>query len=425
MRKRAAIHSRFSVAASFALVAAATLSLTSVAAKAQEPIKIGFSMALTGPLSPNGKQALLGMKIWEEETNAKGGLLGRPVKLVYYDDQTNASTVPGIYTKLIDVDKVDLVVGPYATNMIAPAMPVIMQKGKVFIALFGLDVNSEFKYPKFFMMLPTGPDTKPSFTEGFFDTAAAQNPKPTTVALVAADAEFSRNACEGARVNVKKHGFKVVYDKTYPPTTTDFSPIVRAIQATNPDVVCICSYPLDSVGMVRAVNEIGFKPKMIGGAMVGLQATVFKNQLGPLLNGFVNYETWVPAKNMMYAGTEEFFKKYQARAPGEGIDPLGYYLGGWGYAYIQILGDAVKATNSLDDNKIADHIRKTTFKTIKGDITFGKDGEWAKSGMLQVQYHSIKKGDGLETWRGMSYQTVLTPPGMKTGNVIYPYEKAK
>ena len=144
---------------------------------AQEPIKIGFSMALTGPLSPNGKQALLGMKIWEEEINAKGGLLGRPVKLVYYDDQTNASTVPGIYTKLIDVDKVDLVLGPYATNMAAPAMPVIMQKGKLFIILFGLDVNHEFKYDKFFAMIPTGPDAKASFAEGFFEVAAAQNPE--------------------------------------------------------------------------------------------------------------------------------------------------------------------------------------------------------------------------------------------------------
>ena len=98
-------------------------------------------MALTGPLAANGKQALLGMKIWEEEINAKGGLLGRPVKLVYYDDQSNPSTVPGIYTKLIDVDRVELVLGPYATNMAAPAMPVIMQKGKLFIILFGLDVN--------------------------------------------------------------------------------------------------------------------------------------------------------------------------------------------------------------------------------------------------------------------------------------------
>jgi branched-chain amino acid transport system substrate-binding protein len=390
-----------------------------------KPITIGFSMALTGPLSPNGKQALLGMKIWEEETNAKGGLLGRPVKLVYYDDQSNPSTVPGIYTKLLDVDKVDLVVGPYATNVIAPAMPVVMQKGKAFIALFGLDVNHEFKYDKYFVMIPTGPNTKPSFTEGFFEIAVAQNPRPQTAALVAADAEFSLNACEGARTNAKKHGFKVVYDKTYPPATTDFGPVVRAIQATNPDIVVICSYPLDSVGMVKAVNEVGFKPKMIGGAMVGLQATVFKNQLGPLLNGWVNYETWVPDTKMMYTGTDDFFKKYQSRAAAEGVDPLGFYLGGWGYAYIQVLGDAVKATNSLNDNTIADYMRKNTFKTIKGDIKFGKNGEWDQGRMLQVQYHGIKPGAGLDTWRGMSYQTILTPPDLKTGNVIYPFEKAR
>ena len=263
----------------FATAAAAAMSVASItgaSAQSGEPIKIGFGMALTGPLAANGKQALLGTKIWEETINAKGGLLGRPVKLVYYDDQSNPSTVPGIYTKLLDVDKVDLIVGPYATAQIAPAMPVVMQKGKVFIGLFGLAVNTEFNYPKYFAMIPSGPDPKPSFTEGFFQVAAAQNPKPQTVALVAADQEFSKNACEGARENADKAGLKVVYDKTYPPSTTDFTPIVRAIQATNPDVVTICSYPLDSVGMLKAVNEVGFKPKMIGGAMVGLQATVFK-----------------------------------------------------------------------------------------------------------------------------------------------------
>ena len=169
--------------------------------------------------------------------------------------------------------------------MIAPAMPVVMQKGKVFVGLFGLAVNTEFKYPKYFAMIPTGPVPKPSFTEGFFEVAAAQNPKPKTVALAAADAEFSLNACEGARDNAKKYGFKIVYDKTYPPATTDFAPIVRAVQATNPDLFVVCSYPLDSVGMVKAVNEIGFKPKMFGGAMVGLQATVFKMQLKDQLNG--------------------------------------------------------------------------------------------------------------------------------------------
>src|SRR5262245_8645522 len=404
--------------ATFAVVASAM-------AQTGNPITIGFAMSLTGPLAANGKQALLGMQTWEEEINAKGGLLWRPVKLVFYGDQTNPSAIPGIYTKLLDVDKVDLVVGPYATNMAAPAMPVIMQKGKVFIILFGLAVNTEFKYPKFFAMIPSGPDPKPSFTAGFFETAAAQSPKPQTVALVAADAEFANNACEGARTNAAKHGFKIVYDRRYPPATTDFQPIVRAIQAANPDIVAICSYPLDSVGMVRAVNELNYKPKMIGGAMVGLQATVFKNQLGPLLNGWVNYETWVPDKKMMYEGTEEFFKKYQARAGAEGVDPLGYYLGGWGYAYIQLLGDAVNRAKTLDDGKLAEFIKANTFQTIHGPMKFGKGGEWAEGRMLQVQYHGIKQGAGLDTWRGMSYQNVLTPGDLKTGDVIYPYEKAK
>jgi branched-chain amino acid transport system substrate-binding protein len=409
-------------------VAAAALAAFGVPAGAQapsgQPITIGFGMALTGPLAANGKQALLGAKIWEETINKKGGLLGRPVKLVYYDDQSNPSTVPGIYTKLLDVDKVDLVTGPYATAMIAPAMPVVMQKGKVFIGLFGLAVNSEFNYPKYFAMIPSGPDTKPSFTKGFFEVAAQQNPKPQTVALVAADQEFSRNACEGARENAKAVGMRVVYDKTYPPTTTDFSPIVRAIQATNPDIVSVCSYPLDSVGMVKAVNEIGFKPKMIGGAMVGLQATVFKTQLGPLLNGWVNYETWVPSEKMLTPEVKEFLATYQSRAAAEGVDPLGYYLGTWGYAYMELLGNAIAGAKSINDDQVANYLRSNPVKTIMGDIKFGKGGEWAESRMLQVQYHGIK-GNTVDQFKGMDTQTVLTPADLKTGNIIYPYEKAK
>src|SRR5580692_3959583 len=197
----------------------AVLLAAGLAAQNSPPIKIGFGMSLTGPLAANGKQALLGAKIWAEEINAKGGLLGRQVELINYDDQSNPSNVPGIYTKLLDVDKVDLVVSAYATNMVAPAIPVVMQKNKTFISLFALAANSEFHYPRYFSMLPSGPTPKESFTEGFFQVAAAQNPKPKTIALAAEDAEFSRNACEGARNNVKTYGFDIVYDKSYPPNT--------------------------------------------------------------------------------------------------------------------------------------------------------------------------------------------------------------
>jgi branched-chain amino acid transport system substrate-binding protein len=407
--------------AAVAIMAAGAWLAGPAAAQTKEPIKIGFGMSLTGPLAANGKQALLGMKIWEEETNAKGGLLGRPVKLVYYDDQSNPSTVPGIYTKLIDVDKVELVVGGYATNMNAPAMPVVMQKGKTYISLFALDVNHEFKYPKYFSVLPTGPDTKPSFTEGVFQVA--QQNKLQTVGLIVEDAEFSNNACDGARDNAKKFKMKVVYDRKYPPSTTDYSPIVRAVQAANPDVVIVCSYPLGSVGIVQAVRELNYKPKIIGGAMVGLQATVFKQKLGAKLNGIINYETWVPSEKMMKPAAN-FFKTYQAKAGAEGVDPIGYYLGGWGYAYINMLGEAITGTKSLDDNKIADYLKKNTHKTIMGDWSYGPGGEWTKSGMLQVQYHDIKDGAGLDVWKGMSYQTVLTPADQKTGEAIVPYEKA-
>ena len=158
--------------------------------------------------------------------------------------------------------------------------------------------------------------------------------------------------------------------------------------------------------------------------MVGLQATVFKDKLKSKLNGIVNYETWVPSPKLM-APAADFFKTYQSRAPGLGIDPLGYYLGGWGYAYFQVLQQAIEGTKSINDDKLAGYMRSNAFNTIMtSDIKFGKNGEWTKSAMLQVQYHGLTDAANLDTWRGMSYQTVLTPADEKTGSVIYPYEKA-
>ncbi|HEY4921331.1 MAG TPA: ABC transporter substrate-binding protein, partial [Xanthobacteraceae bacterium] len=269
-----------------------------------------------------------------------------------------------------------------------------------------------------------GPTPRPAFTQHMFAVAMAQNPKPQTVAIASADAEFGRNACEGARDNAKAAGLKIVYDRSYPPSTADFGPVVRAIQAANPDIVVICSYPLDTVGMIRAVNEVGFKPKMIGGAMVGLQATVFKTQLGPLLNGIVDYETWIPAKGLQFPGAMDLLKKYQAKAPAAGTDPLGYYMPVWAYAYLQVLGDAITATKSLKDDVLADYIRKTTFHTVVGDVTFGAKGEWTAERMLLVQFQGIKS-NSIDNFRDLSTEVIIDPPAYKTGNLIYPYANAK
>jgi branched-chain amino acid transport system substrate-binding protein len=176
------------------IASAAMLMLLSgmLAAGAAEPIKVGFSMALTGTVAPNGKQVLLALEIWRDDVNAKGGLLGRPIELVYYDDQSNPANVSGIYTKLISVDKVHLLLGPYATNMVAPAMPVVMNHKMTTISILAIGVNRHFNYQRYFSMVPVGPEGVKAFSRGFFEIAAAQNPRPQTVAILAGDADSLR-----------------------------------------------------------------------------------------------------------------------------------------------------------------------------------------------------------------------------------------
>ena len=407
-----------------ALAGAAT-GLSGAASAQAKPLTIGFGMALTGGLAPNGKAALLAMQIAEEDINARGGILGRPVKLIYYDDQSNPSTVPGLYTKLMEVDKVDIVVSGYATNMIAPAMPIVMQKDRTFFGLLGLAVNSEFHYPRYFSVTPTGgPRPKESFAEGFLEVAMAQNPKPQTLALVGADAEFPRNAMEGVRNICKKVGLKLVYDKTYPPTTADYTPIVRAVAATNPDIFLACSYPPDSVGIIRATSEIGFKPKLYGGGMVGLQATAIKTQLGPLLNGIVVYDFWLPWAGFASDEGRDFVKRYQTKSAAAGVDLLGYYLPPFGYALMQIVEQAVKGAGGTDDAKLAEFTRKNTFKTVVGDIKFNADGEWETAQVMAVQFQGVK-GNDVDQFRDPKTEVILWPTKYKTGDIIYPYDPKK
>ena len=409
----------------WALLLATVLSTAAPSAPDAQPITIGFGMALTGGLAPNGRSALLAMQIWESEVNAKGGLLGRPVKLVFYDDQSNPSTVPGLYTKLLDVDKVDLVISGYGTNMIAPALPVIMQHNRTFLALFGLAVNSDFNYPNYFSITPMGgPEPKQAFSKGFFEVAMAQNPKPTTLALTGADAEFPHNALEGARVLAKAAGLKIVYDRSYPPTTNDYTPIVRGIQAANPDLVFVASYPPDTVGIIRAASEIGLKAKLFGGGMVGLQSTAIKTQLGPLMNGIVDYDVWQPVPPFNTPETMDFLSKYQAKSAAAGVDLLGFYLPPFAYADMQVLQQAVEGAGSLDQQKLADYLRSHTFKTVAGDFSFGPSGEWTEARVLEVQFQNVK-GNDVEQFKNQKVEVVLYPPALKDGDLIYPYSDAK
>jgi branched-chain amino acid transport system substrate-binding protein len=400
---------------------AVTLALAPVA-KAADPIKIGFSMTLTGGLAGAGQAALIAMKIWRDDVNAAGGLLGRQVEFVYYDDSTNPSKVPGIYSKLINVDKVDLVVSSYGTNLIAPAMPIVMKQKMVFIALFGLAVNERFNYNNYFQIMPAGPEPKLDWSRGFFNLAMNQSPQPQSIALLAADSEFAKNAVAGARSHAEQLGLNIVYDKTYPPGTADFTPVVRAIMASNPDLVYVGSYPPGSVGIVNAANELDLKAKMFGGGMVGLQYAGIQKTLGSKMNGIVNYDFWVPASTLNFEGVDAFLAKYQAAAAGGKVDPLGHYLPPYAYAYLQVLGAAVNAVGKLDHAAIGEHMRNNTFDTVVGAVSFAPNGEWAKTRTLQVQFRDIKDGD-MSQFENEGTRVVLYPESVKNGEIEYPYTR--
>jgi branched-chain amino acid transport system substrate-binding protein len=379
-------------------------------AQSGNPIRIGMSLALTGAGASPSKVINTALDIWRDDINAKGGLLDRPVELVIYDDQSAPANVPNIYTKLITVDNVDLLLGPYGTNFVAPAMPTIIQNNKLTISFTAIGINDKFHYPKYFSMVSVGPEGVAAFSIGFFDMAAAQQPKPQTVAILAADAEFAQSAAAGAREQIKKHGFKLVYDQSYPPNATDFAPVVRAVRATNPDIVYIGAYPPDNVGIIRAANEIGLAPKMMGGAMIGMLVTPMKVQLGPIANGLITGENFAAAMAKQIAGAR--------------IDPLGFAWGPFAYSAGQVLAQAVTETKSLDHDRLAEYMHKASFKTVSGDFSFGKDGEWSKARMVWTQVQNAQPNN-VDQFREGAAQPIVWPPEARTGTLIYPYEKAR
>jgi branched-chain amino acid transport system substrate-binding protein len=332
------------------------------------PIRIGYCLSLTGPVAENSRSARLAHEIWREDVNRNGGLLDRRVEYVCYDDRGDASLVPVLYKRLIDEDKVDLVIGGYGTNTLLPAMPMIMERDRFFVGLMGLGVNNELAYPNYFAMIPTGPNPNAALTEGFFALAAEQQPRPATVALLSADAEFSRNPILGAKANAARYGIRVVHEASYSLTTHDFSPLLDAVAASDCDLLFLCSYLQDSIGLVRAIHGHNFRPKMVGASMIGPQITSVKTALGPMLNGFVNYEYWTPDPTMAFPGVQALLDTYQARAAEADVDLLGHYMAPLAYAQMQVVAQAVTATGTLDDAVLSNYTRQASFSTVMGDV---------------------------------------------------------
>ena len=384
------------------------------AAANDAPIRVGFSIAQTGPLAGAGKSGLLALEMWRDDVNAAGGLLGRQVELVVYDDQTNPSMSPRLYTKLLDVDKVDLLIGPYGTNVTAPIMPLIKRRDLLMIGNFALDINAAIQHDKYFNNMPVA--SGHAWATPFFDIAKKLG--ANKIAILAADAEFAQTLAEGAREQVAERGMDLVYDQNYPPNTVDFSSVMRSVRAKRPEVVFVASYPSDSAAIVRSLGEIGVgkSVKLIGGGMVGLQYGTLMESLGSMLNGVVNYTFWAPEKPMEFPGVKDFLARYQARAQQAGVDPLGFYLPLYDYAIGQILAQAVTATKSLDHKKLAQYIRAHEMKTVVGGIRYGPGGEWIEPRVVYIQFQGVANRN-IDQFRKPGKQVIVAPDAFSTGEV--------
>ncbi|NDZ17568.1 branched-chain amino acid ABC transporter substrate-binding protein [Variovorax sp. WS11] len=388
----------------------------------QTPIRIGTSIAQTGGLGAGGKASLLAVRIWAEDVNSRGGLLGRRVEIVSYDDQSSPANVPAIYAKLLDIDKVDLLIAPLGTNPNAPLMPIAKQRDLLVMGNFSFDANATIRHDKWFNNAPWGAGAR-AWAQPFLEVGRRLGGK--TVAFVAADGEFQQNLVNGARVLAKAMGLQTVYDQSYPPNTTDFSSVVRALRSARPDIVFISSYPTESVAIVRSVREVGLgsQAKLVGGGMGGMQFGPLMETLGSQLNGFVNFHTFVPEKTMLSPDIRAFLKRYTQRAAEEKVDPLGFYQPPFNYAIGQMLEQAVTSTRSLDHKRLADYIRTNEMKTIVGNFRYDAVGEWADPQLLMIQFRGLVDRS-IDQFRQEGRQVILAPGRLRSGDPV-PFADAR
>jgi branched-chain amino acid transport system substrate-binding protein len=406
------------------LATSATVAAPALIAAAEKPFRIGFSIAQTGNIASGGRAGLAALQIWRDDVNAAGGLLGRPVEFVVYDDQSNPSQVPGIYAKLINLDRVDLLLLPYGTNLSAVVMPMIKQQNRFVLGQFEIGQNDKLMHDKFFEVAPWGPKPGDNWCRGYFDLAKRLGYK--TLAVVNSDAEFSANAASAGKRIADEYGLKVVSSQNYPPNSVDFSGILRNVNAAKPDFVFVASYPVESAALIRGISEIGISEsiQMFGGAMVGIQYGDQLQNLGSGLNGITNYDTYVVAPTMNFPGIESFLSHYQTAAEKLKIDSLGHFLPPFFYAGGQLIAAAVKGTGSFDEAKLADFLHNNAVETIVGPVRFGADGNWVESRIVWAQYRGVADRN-IDQFRTAGKQIVVQPEALATGKVITPYKTAR
>ena len=360
----------------FSAVVAACATLSSAASVESQstPVKIGASMSLTGAYAKPGAYQKEGYEVCADEVNAKGGLLGRKLEFVFYDDQSMPATAVKLYEKLITEDKVDAVMGPYSSAVSEAAANVTEKYKKVMVAPLAATTSIFKKGRKYIFMVVSPAEV---YLDGLVDTAVKRGLK--TIAIINEDTLFPKASAAGVAETAKKRGMQVVLQEAYPKGNTDFSALLVKIKALNPDVIAAGTYFDDAVAIVRQMKELGVNPKMLG-LTVGGDLPEFYDLLKQNAEYVYGSTQW--DESLAYPGQKEFLAAYKKKFNHEPS-----YHAAAGYAGCLIFVEAARRAGTLDSDKVRDELLKLKVKTAFGDYAVDQDGFQTahKAAMLQWQ----------------------------------------
>ncbi len=363
---------------------------------AQQPIRIGVSLSITGKqYSVQGGYGREGYLLCQKHVNAQGGVLGRPVEFVIYDDGSDEKTAVRLYEKLLAEDKVDAVLGPYGSAITDAVADVTEKHRKLMIAPMAATTSIWEKGRRYLIMMFAPVE---GLSEGLLDLAARNGLK--RLAVIKLDGLVANAAAKGASELAKRNGLELVFSETYPNVTTDFSDLLNKVKATKPDVLVAASIRLqDLVTITRQMREVGLNVRMFSAVPYGLLPDYYR-QLGKEAEFVYSGSFW--ETGLAYPGNREFVAAYEKefnRTPA--VQSAGAYAG------CQLLAEMVRRTRSLDSDRLREALLTLKTKTIVGDFAVDERGFQIAHKAITIQWQDGK-------------QVVVWPEELASGKVRFP-----
>lgn len=346
-----------------------------------KPIKIGYTVSLTGKYAQTGQYQQQAYVLWAEEVNQRGGLLGRPVWLIHYDDQSDPKQAAKTYERLITKEKVDLVLGPYSS-------PVTDKVA---------DVTEKHRYP----MVASGAASSTIFAKGrryvfgvyspardYMDgaLALAKDNGLKTVALLYADSVFPKSCAKGVRDKAPAYGLKVVFEYKYPRNSRDLTKQLVTIRELAPDVVLSAGYLHDSLLITRQMKDLEVAPKIVS-FTVGAAQPEFGAGLGELAEFVFGASQWEPDPRLPFPGQKEWVERYEKRW---GREPDYHAASGWGAQ--EVLEACVKRLKTLERERLRSCLSSSEMMTVHGLYNVDpKTGEQRGHEILLIQWQKGRK----------------------------------